>query len=132
RLLEGNSQAITSWLKKHEHELGIDISYKNCIPILSFIDNYESLVSTRYSGDTLKFAVDNLITETLGISGKGFCLFYEEDTFFIIYVRNAYVSSEEVQQAMNDINANLRSYLKLSITSIIGSKCTFPDGLTSE
>lgn len=132
RLLAGDSQAITGWLKKHEHELELDSTHNYCIPILSIIDDYEELVATRFSGDTLKFAVDNLITETVGRSGNGFCLFHKEDTFFILYGRDGYIAEEEIQQAIRDINTNLRRYLKLSITSIFGNKCTFPDGLTNE
>ncbi|MEK4249424.1 response regulator transcription factor [Paenibacillus sp. FSL W7-1287] len=132
RLLVGDSRVIADWLKKHEHELELDFTYRNCIPIISFIDDYEELVTSRFSADTLKFAVDNLITETVGRTGKGFCLFHKEDTFFIIYAQDGNVSELDARQAVEDINANLRSYLKLSITSIIGSACTFPEGLSNE
>lgn len=132
RLLTGDPQTITAWLKKHEHELELESTYKHCIPILSFIDDYEELLATRFSSDTLKFAVDNLITETASRYGKGFCLFHVEDTFFIIYARDRYITDEEIQQVLREIHTNLRRYLRMSITSILGDRCTFPDGLSSE
>lgn len=132
RLLEGDPQAISSWLQQHRHELELEPAYPHCIPILAFIDEYEALISTRFSEHTLKFAVDNAVAETAGRSGTGFCLFYKEDMFFILYARDAYISEEEVQQVAREMIANLRRYLKLSMTAIIGNRCTFPDGLTGE
>lgn len=132
RLITGDAKAISAWLKKHEHELELNSTYKNCMPILSFIDDYEQLLKTRYSEDALKFAIDNVIAETLSRSGTGYCLFYKEDTFFIFYARDAFIAEGEIQQAIREIHVNLRKFLKLSITSIIGNNCTFPDGLTGE
>lgn len=132
RLLSGDQPAINRWLKQHEQELEIDASYEDCIPILSFIDNYEELVEERFSEDTLKFAADNIISETLGCTGKGFCLFHQDDTFFIFYAKGGYISEEEIQQVIRDINANLRRYLKLSSTALYGRSCKFPDGLIGE
>lgn len=132
RLLAGDAQVISSWLKKHQQELEIEASYNHCIPILSFIDDYEKYVSAGFSEDTLKFAVDNIVSETLNQSGKGFCLFHKEDTFFICYARDGSVSEEEIRHAIRDINANLLRYLKLSITSIVGNPCKFPDDFTVE
>lgn len=132
RLITGDAKAISGWLKKHEHELELNSTYKYCIPILSFIDDYEQLLKTRYSEDALKFAIDNVIAETLSRVGTGFCLFYKEDTFFIFCARDAVIADGEIQQALREATVNLRKFLKLSITAIIGSNCTFPDGLTGE
>jgi len=132
RLITGDARAISTWLKKHEHELEINSTYKNCIPILSFIDDYEELINARYSEDALKFSIDNVIAETLSRSGTGFCLFYNEDTFFIFYAQDAFIAEGEIQQLVKEVNFNLRKFLKLSITTIIGNSCMFPDGLSGE
>ena len=123
RLLSGDNQAMTDWLKKHEQELEIDIPIKTAFPYypLSMImKNYWN----RVFDDTLKFAVDNLITETIGASGKGFCLFHKEDTFFIFYPK-ADIYRKRKSSMIRDINVNLRRYLRLSITADHGRNVHF-------
>lgn len=132
RLLTGDPRAISSWLDQHQHELELKPTYNHCIPILSFIDDYDELVKTRFSDHTLKFAMDNVIAETLDGSSKGFSLFYKEDTFFIFYAQDDLISEEEILQAIHKIQANLRRFLKLGITALIGKPCTFPNGLPVE
>lgn len=58
-------------------------------------------------------------------------MFHKDDTFFIIYARESFISEEEIQQVISEINSNLRRYLKMSITVILSNNCTFPNGLTS-
>lgn len=132
RILAGDPGAILQWLKKHEQELELESSYKNCVPVLSFIDDYEKLVRRKFSEDSLKFSIDNVITETIGRSAKGICLFYREDVFFLFYLCDGYISEEKIQRTMIDILANLRRYLKMSITTLVGKNSPFPNGLTEE
>lgn len=132
RLLSGDTRTMTDWMKKHEQELELDLSHRHSIPVLCFIDdgNDEQHTDSPFQDDTLKFAVDNVISETISrSSGKGFCLFHHDDTFFILYTRDSYITEDQIQHTMNDIRANLRQYLRVSITSIVGNRCTFPDGL---
>lgn len=133
RLLQGNPEDIIDWLTLHEDELELDFSaFKNCLPILCFIDDYEELVGGNYSDGSLKFSIDSVITNTLSHSSKGFCLFYKEDMFFILYSSNQFVSEEQIYRVLRDIQTNLRTALNTSITAIIGDSCAFPNDLTAE
>ncbi|MFC4024712.1 response regulator [Oceanobacillus longus] len=130
-LLNGNEKDIKDWFHQHKDEF----YQKNCVPVLCFIDHYQRQKSYFTSSSLLKFAIDNLISEVLNKAGNSFTVAYKDSMFFILYfpeTKNESLSLEVVRHSIKEINAILKRFLKVSLTTITGSITVFPYELSSE
>ncbi|MGM0876206.1 MAG: response regulator transcription factor [Bacillota bacterium] len=131
RFLHAVIEGKTMLWEQQGNELGLDLSFLKCSPVLCFIDRYEETKEAFISDELLKFSIDNIVSEILNKTGKSFSIFYKESMFFIFYPHESNMEIDQfqvMQKSLSEIQNRLKDYLEISISTITGNDCK----LTSE
>lgn len=134
-LMNGNSHDITNWFDKHKNELKLNWDFKKSIPVLCFVDDYKKQQSNFGSSDLLSFTIQNVITELLDETQKGFSVSYKDSMFFILYSpdsKSESTSLETVQRSLKEVNSTLDHLFDISFTALIGNNSEFHYDLTDK
>lgn len=101
------------------------------IPVIGIVDDYR-LAKHRYlSDDVLRFAVDNVVEETIradGMSSVHFNYNPQESVLLQTFPAGLKVNGyDEVRGMMSSIQRAVKQSLKLSMSFMIGDSCTTPE-----
>lgn len=109
--------------EQRAREVGLDLSFQQCIPVICFINHFENTKNEFSSINLLKFSVDNLVSELINQNGKNFCVFYSESMFILFYPLSHSKSKDHfkmIEESLMEIHEGLQHYLNISVNSVIG------------
>ncbi|WP_010283701.1 response regulator transcription factor [Bacillus timonensis] len=113
----------TIWFQEQEELLGLDFTQKQYTPILCFIDQYQEAIK-HYENETwLQFAINNMLEETLIKVQSEIQIFFVHGEFFMLFQSDKTIDSHYILESIvKEIHNKIRSFLSISITSVIGEK----------
>lgn len=121
-----------NWLAEAA-SFGLELEGMACLPALGSIDKYRSAKQRFLSDETLRFAVDNVVEETIRSLGSPAVHFsYGPKEIFVLFPfrpdlkRNIFDEAGDVLRAVQ--NALLKT-LKISMSFILGGICPQPEAL---
>ncbi|MCM3440447.1 response regulator transcription factor [Metabacillus halosaccharovorans] len=121
--------------EQRAREVGLDLTFQQCIPVISFINHFENTKNEFSSINLLKFSVDNLVSELINKNGKNFCVFYSDSMFIQFYPLSHSKSKghfKKIEESLMEIHEGLQHYLNISITSLIGDISQNPTRLIEQ
>jgi two-component system response regulator YesN len=134
-LIENRQKGKPVWMGQQAQDLGLDLSFYKCTPVLCFIDQYKEAKEKFISDEFLRYSIDNVVCELLNKEEKGFSAFYNDSMFFIMHYYKKSPKSgqfQEVKESISEIHSELQRFLKVSITTITGKSCESPEGLINQ
>ncbi|RDW21358.1 hypothetical protein CWR48_02835 [Oceanobacillus arenosus] len=136
-VLENKQDEESIWKKQEGSEIGLDINFSICIPVICFIDRYEEIRNVYSSDEILKLRIDNIVSDTLKGTRKNFSIFYKESMFFIFYSDSYFMVNnhnhfQEVAKSIKEILHSLQDKMNISITSIVGNECKITEGIREQ
>jgi two-component system, response regulator YesN len=124
KLMEKNVEK-TDWRTEQEELLGMNFSHEYYTPVLSFIDQYQ-VAATYYGNETLlQFSVNNVVEEILAAFSQEIQTFFLKGTFFMLFPSKSNKTLETqpaIELILKEIHRKIRTYLNISITSVIGEQ----------
>jgi two-component system response regulator YesN len=123
RILEGHDIDDEAWWAEQGELLEMDFAGGYFTPVVCFIDKSDQALE-RYKRQTLlDFSIDNILSEILSACHVEGQIFYMQSKFYIIFSHREYKPREHsmaVDQVLQECHRQLRKYLKLTITTVIG------------
>ncbi|MGJ9383582.1 response regulator transcription factor [Salipaludibacillus sp. CF4.18] len=131
KLMEDKYANDDVWLREQGELLGMKFSSEHYTPILCFIDKHADAITKFEKEPLLQFSIDNIISETLKKIQKDVQIFYLKQKFYIIFPHDNQVNEVDpmIERALREIHIKLESYLKITITSVIGKRSPLRKGL---
>jgi AraC-like DNA-binding protein len=106
-------------------QVGIEFEYPQFVACLLRLDSFRSLQDAFKQSDLalLKYAVSNIAVELGSGTFRTVCFEYGEDTIALVANVPEYVEDMDrtIAAALRDIQANVSTYLKLSISASMGT-----------
>ncbi|WP_163539700.1 helix-turn-helix domain-containing protein [Gracilibacillus sp. YIM 98692] len=120
------------WWKEQEELLDMDFSHGSYSVVLCYIDQFNEAI-THYENETLlQFSINNVMEEVLTKYQRDVQIFYLHKKFFILFPSNSNklsIVQRTIDSALEEIQGKLKSYLGVSMTSVIHPGCQQRDGL---
>nr|WP_309101600.1 response regulator [Fredinandcohnia onubensis] len=122
----------TGWWKEQEELLRIDFSQNYYTPVLCFIDHFQEAIKHYENETSLQFSINNLLEEALAKFEKNVQIFFIQSQFFILIpLKNSNSRDPQlnIEIAVKEIKKKIRTFLKVSITTVIGEQNVKEDHL---
>jgi two-component system, response regulator YesN len=131
-LLEDNYVDDDSWWEEQGEHLEMNFSYVHYTPVLCFIDKSVDAIEKYEKQSLLHFSIDNILIEIFEKYRLDVQTFYLQSKFFIVFPHGEAKSSEmylKIEHALQEVHSKLQSYLKITITTVIGKGNKLRKGL---
>ncbi len=124
-LMKEHNLEKTGWWREQKELLGIDFSFMYYTPVLCFIDHFQDVMKHYENETSLQFSINNLVEEVLANSKQKVQIFFIQNQFFILFPlkdRNSGEAQRTIESVVKEIHRKIRAFLKVSITTVIGSQ----------
>lgn len=119
--------------RREASEFGLFRDGLHCLPVAGYIDDYRAVQYRFFSGQTLQFALGNVLNEVLpGLFAEALHVGYGERTSLVLFgykpglQRNIY---DEAEHALRQVQETLRSVLKIRMSFAMGEPSGGPEAL---
>ena len=121
-----------TWWSEQEELLGMDFSRERYTAVLCFVDQYRDAIDRYGKEILLQFSLNNVIEEVLATFQKDVQVFFLKGKFLIMFpLMNAKQTEMQylVERAVKEMQHKISTYLKISITPVIGRENQLREGL---
>lgn len=113
----------TVWFKEQENLLGVDFSHQQYTPVLCFIDQYQDAIKHYENETSLQFGINNVLEEALTKVQPEVQIFFVQGEFFMLFQCDKMIDSQSIfESLLKELHHAIRTFLKISITSVIGEQ----------
>ena len=131
-LMEDQYIADDSWWSEQEDLLDMDFSSERYTVVLCFVDQYRDAID-RYGKEVLlQFSLNNVIEEVLAKFQKNVQVFFLNGKFLIMFplMNTKQLEMQRlVENAVKEMQSKIGTFLKISVTSVIGGENQSRQGL---
>ena len=131
-LMEDQYIADDIWWSEQEELLDMDFSSERYTVVLCFVDQYQDAIDRYKKEVLLQFSLNNVIEEVLAEFLKDIQVFFLNGKFLIMFpLKNTKQMEMQylVERAVKEMQNKISTYLKISVTPVIGGENQLREGL---
>jgi two-component system, response regulator YesN len=131
-LMENQYIADDLWWSEQEELLDMDFSSERYSVVLCFVDQYQDAINRYKQEILLQFSLNNVIEEVLADYQNDIQVFFLNGKFLIMFpLKNTKQMEIQylVERAVKEMRKKISTYLKISVTPVIGGENQLREGL---